>query len=348
MTIKKLAGLFALALFSGFISAAELPLVKNNAPQEYVVKKGDSLWKIADMFLQNPWLWPSIWQNNNQIENPHLIYPGDLVTLVQTAAGPRLLVNGESARPNGGEIRLSPEIISESVIDAVPVIPLYEIAQFLERATVISDTDPSSLPYVLSGVGEHVITGAGDQIYGRQMPKNNLLPLTVYRLGDEYLDPDTGELLGHAALYVGLTSMVADGDPAKLLITQSRREILPGDILLPTTTELVEPNFKPTPASANMQAKIIDVVDGVSQIGQYNVVVLNRGLRDGLNDGHTLRVMKHSDSVYDNAASEWVALPDEHAGTLLVFKSYEKVSFGLILSSTQAIQVNDRAIGGAG
>lgn len=346
MTIKKLVGLLSITLLAGQLAVAEMadtPVeAKLDSPTQYIVKPGDSLWKIADLFLKDPWRWPGIWQNNAQIENPHLIYPGDIIALVQTSDGLRLVVNPAK----NGDLKLTPTVLSEPVDQSIPMIPLYEIAQFLEQSTVVNSADRSAYPYVLSGVGEHVISGAGDRIYVRKLPDGD--DFDVFRIGAPYIDPATNEQLGLAALYIGRTSLVENGDPAKLLITQSKREILPGDILLPRNNDLIEPNFNPRPADASVATRIIDVVDGVSQIGQYNVVVINRGSVDGIEPGHTLRVFKSPGDLYDSNAKEWVALPDEQAGTLLVFKSFERVSFGLITSSKAAIEVNDKAIGGAG
>ena len=345
MTIKKLIGLLSILLFSLSLAAAETPKVKSDSPQTYVVQSGDSLWKISDMFLHNPWLWPSVWQNNGQIENPHLIFPGDVITLVITADGPKLVINQESEAVGDAEIRLSPKVISEETPQAIPLIPLNEIAQFLEQSTVLSDGDQNNYPYILGGVGEHVISGSGDKVYGRNLPDNGIF--NIFRLGGPYIHSTTGEQLGHAALYVGTSTILKGGDPSILLITQSSREVLPGDILVPINNDAVEPNFKPRLAPKGFNAQIIDVIDGVSQIGQYNVVVLDHGSRDGLEEGHTLKVLKDPGKQFDKFSNEWVGLPAEVVGTLLIFKSFDKVSFGLIMSSTTAIELEDRAIGEA-
>ena len=345
MTIKKLIGLLSISLLSLSLVAAEIPKVKTDSPQTYIVQTGDSLWKIADIFLQNPWLWPSVWQNNAQIENPHLIYPGDVIALMITSEGPKLVVNPKANQVTGGEIRLSPKIIQEEHQRSIPLIPLNEIAQFLQQSTVLNDGDQNSYPYILGGLGEHVISGSGDKVYGRKIGGDE--NLNIFRLGNPYISSTTKENLGYAALYVGRSAVLKKGDPSILLITNSNREVLPGDILLPINNDAIEPNFKPRPAAADFSGAIIDVVDGVSRIGQYNVVVIDRGMRDGLEEGHTLKVLKNTGPTFDTRASEWVDLPAEMVGTLLVFKSFEKVSFGLIMSSTTAIELLDRVVGEA-
>lgn len=343
MTIKKLVGLLTITFLASHLAIAEEAVeAKPDSPQQYVVQAGDSLWKIADMFLENPWRWPGIWQNNRQIENPHLIYPGDVIALIQTEDGIRLVVNPVTDFNKN----LSPTVVSEPIDQSIPLIPLNEIAQFLENSTVVDSGNSADYPYILSGIGEHVISGAGDQVYARKLPEGN--DFDVFRLGSPYADAVTDEALGHAALYIGSSSLVAGGDPAKLLITHSKREILPGDVILPRDKNVIEPNFNPRPADDDVVAHIIDVVDGVSQIGQYNVVVIDRGMTNGVKPGHVLRVFKSPPDLYDPAAAEWVNLPDERAGTLLVFKSFDRVSFGLIMSSTAAITIKDKAIGGAG
>ena len=345
MTIKKLIGLLSISLFALSLAAAEVPKTKTNSPQTYIVQSGDSLWKIADMFLQNPWLWPSVWQNNGQIEDPHLIYPGDVIALVHTKDGIKLVVNPVVAAETGGEIRLSPKVIQKSHDLAIPLIPLNEIAQFLEQSTVLADGNHDNYPYVLNGVGEHVISGTGDKIYGRRIDHED--DLNIYRLGNPYVDHSTNESLGYAALYVGKSAMVKLGDPSVLLITSANREILPGDILVPMDNQAVEPNFKPRPADPDFSAHIIDVIDGVSQIGQYNVVVVDRGTQDGLEEGHTLKVLENPGKQYDTLAAEWVDLPSEVVGNLLVFRVFDRVSFGLIMNATTAIELQDRVVGEA-
>jgi hypothetical protein len=340
--------------------AAEAPAavrLSPSAPERYTVVKGDTLWDIAGKFLQDPWFWPEIWQVNPQIENPHLIYPGDVISLVYVDGRPQLRLErgGEvAALPPGTPVdRLSPHVRVEPLGQAITTIPYDAIAPFLSRPTVLSKDQVKLAPYILAMRNQHLVAGRGQSVYARSVESlrnaeelPNGASYAVYHIGDPYRDPDNNDVIGYEALYVGQGQIVHAGDPAKLLLTDSTREVLAGDRLLPVETD-TPLNFYPSAPSAEVEGRIVAVLDGVSRIGQYNIVVLNRGAAAGLAEGHVLEVYQAGDVVRDHYTTEhWpgirnVQLPEEHAGLVMVFRVLDDISYALVTEATNEIKVAD-------
>lgn len=360
--MKKLtAGLCALALtaLSALANAAEL---RADHPDSYIVQKGDTLWDISARFLTKPWLWPEIWQANPQVQNPHLIYPGDQLSLVYIDGKPRLVLG----KRVGGNMKLSPEARVISQGDAVTSLPLDVIQPFLVGARVVSEDEYIHAPYVVGTDGDRLMTGAGDKAYVRGITDTSKKGLAFFRKGDAYIDPDTKELLGYEALHLGIGQLAREGDPATVVVTKSIQEILLGDRALPADEQQLRPVYLPHAAKAGFSGRIISVYGGVTQIGRYNVVVLNKGERDGVEVGQVMTVMHKGATVQDpyakehNAgkqeeqnmlqrlgtyfsgdAKESVTLPDEPAGSLMVFRTFDKVSLALVMEATRPIHVLD-------
>ncbi|MFK8051858.1 MAG: LysM peptidoglycan-binding domain-containing protein [Woeseiaceae bacterium] len=312
-----------------------------NAPDQYVVKRGDTLWDISGKFLTDPWYWPEIWQANPQIENPHLIYPGDLLSLVYIDGQPRLLL-----QRGGGVARMSPGVRVIPLEEAITTIPYEAIAAFLSRAAVLEKDELEALPYILQARGDHLISSAGVDLYARGDLQGIGRRYSIVHPEGALVDPDNGDVVGYEALYVGDGTIRREGDPATLFVNQSQREILNGDRLI--DQDIVIPlNFFPKPPSQAIDGRIISVIDGVSRIGQYQVVVINRGERNGLVSGDTLDILRAGDVVRDRYSkngllgSEQVKLPDEEAGTLMLFKIYDRIAYGLIMKAESEIQTGD-------
>lgn len=338
MSTKKLLGMFLAALLAtGTLIAADVALNPNH-PDQYTVVKGDTLWDISARFLRDPWLWPEVWYVNPQVANPHLIYPGDILNLVYVDGQPRIQVT------RGGDGKLSPRIREESLDNAIPTIPLDAIKQFLTRVIVVDEGEMENSPYVVQSADEHVVTGAGDRIYVRGIEDRNVTLFDVYKPGGPYIDPDTGEILGYEALYAGTGPVQSFGDPTTIKLTETAREVRVGDRLRPAYRSDPVVHFQPHAVPSGTEGHIISVVDGVTQIGQFNVVALDLGERDGMEIGHVLRVFQQGDVIKDPVSSKYgktVRLPDEEAGVVMIFRTFEKVSFGLIMSATRPIHVND-------
>ncbi len=311
-----------------------VPLAEGH-PNEYVVQAGDTLWDIAATFLKDPWFWPEIWYINPEIENPHLIYPGDLLGLVT--------INGSERVTNlrGSAYRLTPQARITPLAEAVTSIPYESISAFLTTGVVIERRESKRLPYLVATRGEHLLASAGNEIYVRRLKDG--VPGTHYSLvhvGEPLIDPDDHRLVGYQGIFVGEGTLRRAGDPATVWLTNTTREARKGDRLIPQTTG-VSLNFFPKAPSATIDGRIISVVGGVTQIGQYHVVVINRGGRNGLAVGDVLSVFQTGRVIHDEVRGGRVRLPDEDAGTVMIFKVYERIAYGLVMEATQEIHIHD-------
>jgi len=336
MPIKKLFAMVFALLLAGQLLAADIVLNPEH-PDRYVVVRGDTLWDISAMFLRDPWLWPEVWHVNPQIENPHLIYPGDILTLVYVNGKPQLHLSR-------GDLKLSPRIRSESLDNAIPTIPLDAIRQFLTRSIVVDENELHSAPYVVQSADEHVISGAGDRVYVRGIKGRDNALFDIFEPGDAYIDPDTGEVLGYAALFIGSGPVQQFGDPATILLTETTQEVRAGYRLRPADNRDPVLHFQPHPTPPDTEGHIISVIGGVTQIGQFNVVAIDLGTREGMETGHVMRIFQQGETIRDRFSDnrrERVKLPDEDAGVVMIFRTFEKVSFGLIMEATRAIHIND-------
>ncbi len=335
---KSLLALLLVAV--GGLAQAAVQL-KDGHPERYTVVKGDTLWDISGRFLREPWKWPELWHANPQIENPHLIYPGDTLSLVYIDGQPRLTLDRGASR---GTIKLSPRIRSTPMAEAIPTIPLEAINSFLLKNRIIdSPAEFQGAPYIVAGNAERVISGSGDRIYGRGQFQEDLPAYGIFRQGKTYTDPETKEFLGINADDVGGAEIVdIEGDIATLHLLRTNQEVRLGDRLFPTEERAVNSTFMPKAPEAEIKGVILDVPRGVTQIGQFDVVTLNKGARDGLEEGHVLAVYKTGETVRDRVTGEYVKIPDERAGLLMVFRAYDKLSYGLVLQATRSLSVMDK------
>jgi len=338
----KLTGLLLGLLLSCTIFAAE-PVALNPAhPDRYTVVKGDTLWDIAGTFLRDPWQWPEVWHVNPQIENPHLIYPGDIIILTYLNGKPSLSLQRGA---QSGTVKLSPQIRSTPLDTAIPVIPMGDILPFLSRPYVMDKKDMEAAPYIVSFKGERILGATHSKIYVRSIETTEHKQYTIVRPGKAYKDADTGEVLGHEAMYIGTAELERTGDPASLILLDSKLEAIAGHRLLPVIYDKIQNDFYPSSPDKPITGNIIAVFNGVSQIGQHNIVVLDRGANDGLVPGHVLTVDMRGPTIFDRISPDphdKVTLPDERAGTLMVFRTFPRVSFGIIMSATTAMHVLDR------
>lgn len=312
----------------------KVPLADGH-PNEYVVRVGDTLWDIAGYFLKDPWFWPEIWYVNPDIQNPHLIYPGDVLGLVYIDGQPRI------TNVRGSAYRLSPQARVTPLSEAVNAIPYETVAAFLSSGVVLEKGQAETLPYIVATRGEHLIAAAGNEVYARGLTDDqNGSRFNVVRIGEPLTDPDDNRLIGFQGHLVGEGKMRRGGDPATVALTDTVHEVVQGNRLLPEAVD-VPLNFLPGAPSSVIDGRIISVVGGVTQIGQYQVVVINRGTNDGLSVGDVLSVFQTGDVVQDRVKGGKVKLPDEDAGTVMVFKSYDRISYGLVMEATQTIHVLD-------
>jgi hypothetical protein len=326
--------------------AGSSPVLNPRHPETYTVQAGDTLWDIAAMFLRDPWYWPEIWQINPQVENPHLIFPGDILSLAYLDDGSPViqLTRGSGPVEGGPTDRLSPRIRSQSLEEAIPTIPFDTLRSFLSRPAVLDPSTVDELPYLFAHT-EGLLGSAGRNVYvrGTDAPAGTVFNLV--HTGDALIDPDDDSVLGYQGIYVGQGRVLRAGDPATLYLTETAREASIGDLLIPE--EGVNPvNFFPSAPADEVDGRIISVLDGVSVIGQFQVIVLNRGARDGLQPGHVLSVYQTGELVIDTTrdsrfSAEKVQLPDELAGTTMVFRVFDRMSYALVMEATREIRVLD-------
>jgi nucleoid-associated protein YgaU len=320
--------------------------LKPGHPDVYTVVKGDTLWDISGTFLSKPWLWPEIWQINPQIDNPHLIYPGDQIALVYVDGQPRLqLTRGDAGRTTrltpSDTVSLQPQVRATPLESAIPAISLDAIQGFLVQNRVVEPAVLEAAPYIVQGDAERLVLGAGDRVYVRGALENNE-SFNFVRRGPLYVDPETEEILGREATYIGLGQAVAqEGDIATMAVLRTREEVQIGDRVLPTEERRVDSNFFPSAPDGRIRGEIISVFSGVTQVGQYDVVVINRGEREDLRVGNVLAIYKKGALARDRIANETIRLPSERAGLMMIFRTFEKLAYGLVLSTERPLAVND-------
>jgi LysM repeat protein len=327
-----------------------IPLAEN-APDSYVVKRGDTLWGIAKVFLRDPWFWPEIWQVNPQVHNPHLIYPGDTLRLVYIDGRPQIVLQPGLERGDG--IRVEPRVRSEPIDSAITSIPYATVAAFMSKPTVLDREQIKAAPYVLATRDLHVVMSEGDTVYARGFanPAELGSHYNIVRVGDPLIDPDDKRVLGYDGIFTGSGHVTRQGDPTTLIMTESARESRAGDKLIPGGVD-VPLDFVPSAPRVQTNGRIIAVANGVTIIGQYEVVVVNRGARDGLAPGNVLGVFDTGPIVADtdkkgffnlnSLGSKKVQVPSERTGTFMVFKTFDNISYGLIMEATNLIRVGDK------
>ncbi len=341
--------LAALALSLVCVLAAHASdLFRDDSPDRYVVQKGDTLWGISSKFLNSPWFWPEVWHANPQIENPHLIFPGDVVSLIYVDGKPRLSVNRTVRLVPSNTDRLSPQVRTSPISDAIPAIPLDEINSWLLRNRVVDTGVLEASPYVIAGQEERLILGSGDRLYGRGQFADNIPNYGLYRRGINYVDPDTKEILGVQAVDIGGANMRAlKEDIATLTVTRTTGDVRIGDSILPTEERVIESTFFPSEPEEEINGKIISVERGVTQVGLLDVIAINRGERDNLKPGNVLSIYKRGAVVKDQRAKKrkdrTVVLPDERAGMMMIFQTFDKMSLALVLKADRGIKVGDYA-----
>jgi hypothetical protein len=336
-------------------AAAPVPAsaVNPTAPKSYVVKRGDTLWGIASMFLKDPWLWPEVWIINPQIPNPHLIYPGDTLALAYGANGSPQVSVAQVGAARLESVKLDPRLRSTALDQAIPTIPYSAIQAFLSHPRLLTRDQIKTAPYVLAFRDMHQVGGTGIEVYVQNLNADQNARYAVMRVGDELRDPDDHALLGYEGVYTATALVERPGSPAKVLLTESALETVAGDRLVTATDEATPVNFALRAPSGDVHGRIIAVVAGTDLVGQFEVVAINRGKNHGLEAGNVLAIDSAGDTVRDlyrggtdiksmggginTAFAPKVKLPDERSGTLLVFKVYDRMSYGLIVGASDTI-----------
>ena len=343
------------------------------APDEYTVRRGDTLWGISGMFLRRPWRWPELWgMNLASISNPHLIYPGQVLYLDKSNGYARLRMGAAGSGAQGlPTVRLSPRTRSESLADmALPTLPAHLIEPFLVQPLVVDAQRLAEAPRIIATTDERVIMASGDRAYVRGstglVPQPDSAATRSWRIFREALalkDPDTGEVLGYEAQYMGQAELVegetrvtvqdAKGEvresqvPATIDITGAKSEIYAGDRLLPAPARSFA-NYVPHAPAGEVIARVVSI-HGDSAIrfaAQNQVIAINRGTRDAMAAGQVLQIVTQGDVIQDKTDAErpQVQLPREHNGLAMVFRSFDRVSYALILEVRRPVVVGDHLV----
>ncbi len=338
------------------VAQAGVPLedLVPNAPESHTVQRGDTLWDISKLFLKSPWRWPQLWgMNLDQIRNPHLIYPGQVLVLDKSDGRARLRVASSSAVPT---VKLSPRVRSEVMENgAIASIPLNLIGPFLNEAVVFESNELDQAPRIVATQEGRVLLTRGELAYVRG-DTQGARDFRIFRQAQPLLDPLTRELLGYEGQYVGTAELLRDGSttpapdgksshivPATFTIKTVRQEAGLGDRLWRAPT-MDWTAYVPHAPIQNLDGRIISIYGQGLRAGQNQIVAINRGQRDGAERGHVLALWRSGAVVSDRTDPEkpLMNLPDERNGLLFVFRVFERVSYALILNVTEPVSAGDR------
>ena len=378
--------------------AADAPTLREDAPDRYVVVPGDTLWGISGRFLQDPWRWPSLWRmNQEQLRNPHRIFPGDVLVLDRDAGVLRLADPSDAAAAardrrgpgdvpddvRGSVVKLSPKTRAEPLKDkAVPTIPPSVIEPFLSRPLIVGQNELDGAPRIIATEENRVSIGAGSIAYAKGLDDGKrTLVWQVFRRGDPLVDPESNETLGYLAIYLGEARVNKFGDPSTIAITRSTQEISVGDRLMPATREVPVFSYVPRAPWRPVRGRIVSTYGSLGETGPLGIVALSKGSNDGLEVGHVLAIHRsQSTQRYDLRMSplygrqgisgsdsprayyaeeltprdaplyqrgerltveDAAKLPDERYGLVMVFRTFDRASFGLVMQSTRPVAIND-------
>ena len=374
--------------------------LQEGAPEQYIVVPGDTLWGISGRFLKDVWRWPELWRmNQEQLRNPHRIFPGDVIVLDRTGAEVQLrLLRADDpaaaaaaaaaapgavpAVPPRDTIKLSPRLRAEPLADkAIPAIPPSVIEPFLSRPLVVGQDELASAPVVLANQENRVAIGAGNIAYVEGLDPDKGLNWQVFRRGDALIDPETGDTLGYQAVYLGDARVIRRGDPATIEVTRSAQEIYTGDRLLPAAKEIPTFSYVPRAPWRPVRGRVMSTYGNLGETGPQGIVALSKGSQDGLEVGHVLAIyrsqstlafgprmaplygtqgltMNESPRAYYSedlptrdaplyqrgrriTEADAAKLPDERFGLVMIFRTFDRAAFGLVMQATRPVAVND-------
>ena len=358
---KSITALLALALAgAGLLALAQGDLVKETAPDRYVVQKGDTLWSIATKFLKDQWRWPEIWRmNQEQIRNPHNISPGDVLVLDRSVSPPQLRLGdagdtrgdaGDTRGARGAEgVKLLPHIYTQPLTsEAIPAISPKAIEPFLTQPLIIEAGGLDKAPRIIATEENRVNLGAGNVAYVSGFGDADAPVWQVYRAGRPLVDPDSQKTLGIEAVFLGTARVTRSGEPATVQIVNSKKEISAGDRLIPAPPPTI-PQYVPHAPSSEVSGRIIGLYDALATSvgGRDSIISISRGRRDGLEVGHVLAIYRNvviydqKDYLKSRDRSPAIQLPPERYGLVFIFRTFDSVSYALVMESTRPVQSGD-------
>jgi len=327
------------------VAQAGVPLsaLAPTAPDVYTVKTGDTLWDISKIFLTSPWRWPELWgMNKQQVRNPHLIYPGQSLRLVRSGDRAMLVAGGDP-----GVDKLSPKVRDiGSSSRAIASIPYKAIEPFLSRPAVISPDELAKYPRIIATPEGRVWVGNGDIAYARGIGDSSVLKYNVFRPAMPLFDPDDTERrnpIAWEAEYLGIASLKQAGEVSTMAIEESKLEIGVGDRLIPVATQPIIA-FVPRRPEKDLNGRVVSVYGGVNEAGTFNIITLNRGARDGVEIGNVFALLENGKTILDRTSDtrEFVKLPDERIGEVFIFRTFEGISYGLVMRVQKPVAIGDR------
>ncbi len=353
---KSITALLALALAgAGLLALAQGDLqVKDTAPDRYVVQRGDTLWSIATKFLNDQWRWPEIWRmNQEQIRNPHNIFPGDVLVLDRSVSPPQLrLADGGTGGGGVGAaeaVKLLPRIYTQPLTsEAIPAISPRAIEPFLTQPLIIEEGGLEKAPRIIATEENRVNVGAGNVAYVSGFGDTDEPVWQIYRAGRALVDPDNQRTLGFEAVFLGTARVTRSGDPAIVQIVNSKKEISAGDRLIPAPPPTI-PQYLPHAPSSPVSGRIMGLYDALATSvgGRDSIISINRGRRDGLEVGHVLAIYRNvviydqRDYLKSRDRSPVIQLPPERYGLAFIFRTFDSVSYALVMESSRPVQGGD-------
>jgi hypothetical protein len=361
---------------------AQVIALKEGHPDRHVVVKGDTLWWISARFLKDPWLWPKVWQlNRSQIKNPHLIYPGDVIVLDLSSGQPQLKLLRQS-------ITLEPGVVVEPLDQAaISTIPLNVITPFLSQPLIIEKDQLAESPRIIAGPDNRVVLSTGTRVYINEIEEDADLNWFIYRPGDSLIDPDSKQVLGVEATYLGDLRVKKFGKPATAEVVKAKEEIFVKDRLVPSGDEVIT-NFTPRAPETPIKGRLLKIYGGLAEAGPESIVSINRGSRDGVEVGHVLAISRYGRIIkdpeptkadkekaskaeanakpklkelnFDVSSGEdgktivnfekekkesapialepgYIKLPDERVGLMMVFRVFDRISYGLVMQANEPV-----------
>lgn len=331
--------------------------LRDGAPSRYVVKKGDTLWDISKIYLNEPWRWPELWYFNPQIKNPHLIYPGDVLMLSYNDQNQPVLSfedqgNTSSAYPNGrlvnGMIKLSPMARGNGKT-AISTIPMEKIIPFMESSRIVQVDELDGLPMIVGSLDDHLIAGSQTEVYATGLnPEQGIDRFQVLRKGRTFRDPIDNRILGIEAKEVAqvqLTQLSKSARPSTLIVVDNKQEVLKGDLIGPLSASNVSLTFTPREPDFDFKGRVVATHSGSAKVASSQVVVINQGKQQGFEPGHIVSINQRGSLSRirnkDGIRSSEMRMPDIRAGLGVVFRVFDEVSYVLVLDATRAVSKGD-------
>lgn len=334
---RKFTALSIAAAISIGICLAGVSQAQTEEPVRYTIKKGDTLWDISARFLAKPWLWPELWQQNDYIENPHLIFPDDVLLISSSSI--RLIRNTKMHN-----VKLSPKIRETSIHEAITTIDPSAIIPFLSQSIIIEEDELENAARVLRGTNDEIVLGKNARFYVAGLAATNATKYQIFRIGRKITDLSGNVSYGFEGVHLGTASLLEHHDEVSVLeVASANQEIRPGDRLVAVEKPTALPHYFPRRADTPIDSRVLMIPKGVNEAARRDIVIISGGSAEQLQAGYVLEVFSNKGAMKDPVTGESITLPELKVGTAMVFKTYEHISYAILMESTAAIKIGDRA-----